>query len=689
MNQLTDHSNHRILVVDDNPAIHDDFRKILSAREDNRMDAADADLFGDSPAIAPAVHFDISSAYQGEEGLNMAREAEADGNPYAVAFVDVRMPPGWDGVETTAKLWELDPDLQIVLCTAYSDYSWGEMFEKLGQRDGLLILKKPFDSVEAFQLAHALTEKWRLLQKSRQKMEALEGLVAERTAELQRQQAELRVLFDLMPAKIWFKDTENNILRVNRRVAEALGKTVQEIEGKPFAELYPREAAGVHTDDLEVIRSGVPRLDCVEKVMDSEGRDTWIQTDKVPFCDGDGKVIGIVVMAQDITARKKIEAQLFESQKMETVGKLAGGVAHEFNNILTVIIGQSELIQNDLSPGHPLTRNVTMISKASERAATLTRQLIAYGRKTFLRPDTIDLNKVIANIENSIRHLMGGDVEVRIIPAEDLPPIKADSGQIEQVIINLAMNADDAMPGGGTLTLETENISLTQENSGENFPELKPGEYVRLRIADTGAGMTEPVKARAFEPFFTTKDVGRGSGLGLSTSYGIIKQSGGHISVQSKPGQGTIFEIYLPQTELREKPARQLDTDDLPHGSETILLVEDDPSLRETTTSLLSRLGYRVLPAANGIEALNLKQQYGTGHIDLLFTDVIIPHISGRELAERVQGASPQTRVLFTSAYTENAFSHLDVLNQGSALIRKPFTPSELANKLRDVLERT
>jgi two-component system, cell cycle sensor histidine kinase and response regulator CckA len=632
---------------------------------------------------------------------------------------------------------------------------------------------------------------------------------------LQRQKTELRVLFDLMPAMIFFKDTENGILRVNKRFAETVGKSVEEIEGKPYLEIESEEAARFFADDLEVIQSGLPKLGIVETIRDREGKEIWMQTDKVPVCDKDGQVIGIVVMCQDITerkraeqtllllnsavlqskesilitdaelelpgprvifvnpaftkmtgytaeetigktprilqgphtdktvlsrlrqnlergevfegeainyrkdgtefdlewqvapirnasgtithflamqrditVRKRLEAKLVQSQKMETVGKLAGGVAHEFNSIMTAIIGQSELLLDDLSAGSPLTENATEIRKAAVRAATLTRQLLAYGRKQFLKPETIDLNRLIGSMEGMFHHLMGGDVDTQIVPGPGLHAVRADAGQLEQVIMNMAINARDAMPNGGKFVLETANVSFDQESVGR-YPELKSGDYVMLALTDTGTGMSAEVIARVFEPFFSTKAVGQGTGLGLSTCYGIIKQSGGHISVYSELARGATFKIYLPQVEQQAKiPMHPLGSPGLPRGTETILLVEDDPALREMAATLLKRLGYTVLAAANGIEALSLKQQRDVGHIDLLFTDVVMPHMSGKELSERIQAIFPHTKVLFTSAYTENAIIHQGVLNKGLALLQKPFTPSALAHKLREVLDQ-
>jgi two-component system, cell cycle sensor histidine kinase and response regulator CckA len=275
-----------------------------------------------------------------------------------------------------------------------------------------------------------------------------------------------------------------------------------------------------------------------------------------------------------------------------------------------------------------------------------------------------------------------------MIPAVDLHAVKVDAGQIEQVIMNLVINARDAMPNGGKLILETANVSFDVDSVGR-YPELKAGDYVMLAITDTGTGMSEAVKARVFEPFFSTKGVGQGTGLGLSTCHGIVKQSGGHISVYSESGRGTTFKIYLPHVEQQAKiSAKRLDSPDLPSGTETILLVEDDPALREMAATLLRRLGYTVFTAANGVEALSLKHERNTGHVDLLFTDVVMPHMSGKELADRVRVLYPHTKILFTSAYTENAIVHQGVLDKGVALLQKPFTPSALAHKVREVLNQ-
>jgi two-component system cell cycle sensor histidine kinase/response regulator CckA len=478
------------------------------------------------------------------------------------------------------------------------------------------------------------------------------------------------------------------IIFVNPAFTKMTGYNEADVIGKT-----PRILQGLRTDRdvLNRLRENLGQ----GKVFEGEtvnyrkdGTEFHLEWQIAPLRDASGKITHFVAIQHDITERKQLEAKLFQSQKLETVGKLAGGFAHEFNSILTAIIGQSELLLDDLPAGSPLSKNTTEIIKAANRAATLTRQLLAYGRKQILQPEILDLNAILTGMESTLRHLMGHNTDVRIVPPIKLKAVKADAGQMEQVVMNMVVNAGDAMPNGGKLMLETANVSFDEESVGR-YPELKPGDYVMLAITDTGTGMNAEVKARVFEPFFTTKGVGQGTGLGLSTCYGIIKQSGGHISVYSEPGRGTTFKIYLPQFEPPAKvPARRLDSPDLPRGTETILLVEDDPALREMAATLLQRLGYTVLTAADGIEALNRRQERSTGHVDLLFTDVVMPHMSGKELADRVRALYPHTKILFTSAYTENAIVHQGVLNPGVALLQKPFTPSALANKLRAVLDQ-
>jgi PAS domain S-box-containing protein len=531
----------------------------------------------------------------------------------------------------------------------------------------------------------------------------LESTVKERTAELRNEIEERkRVEETLRESEEKFLQLAENITDVfwitspDRQKIHYISHAYELIWGRSTEALYAHPEQWVETvlpADRErvlaafaTLRDNEPRISVEYRIARPDGAVRWIHDRGFQVRDIAGKVVRLTGIATDITEHKQLEAQLFQSQKMETVGRLAGGVAHEFNSILTAIIGQSELLLEDLPAGSPLSRNATEISKAADRAAGLTRQLLAYGRKQFLHPKILDLNQVVAGMEGMFRHLMGGDVDVRIISAADLHAVKADAGQIEQVIINMAINARDAMPCGGKLTLETANVTF-DHGRADRYPEMKPGDYVMLAITDTGTGMTAEIKAHVFEPFFSTKDVGRGTGLGLATCYGIIKQSGGHISVYSEPGRGSTFKIYLPQAQSETRVRPQPELPNLPHGTETILLVEDDPALCDMAAELLRRLGYDVLAAANGLSALKLVEQRGKKSIDLLFTDVVMPQLNGKDLSERVQALHPETKILFTSAYTENAIVHQEILRPGVAMLQKPFTPSALAHKLREVLD--
>ncbi len=406
------------------------------------------------------------------------------------------------------------------------------------------------------------------------------------------------------------------------------------------------------------------------------------------------QIAGAIANAQLFSERvraeqkaKSLEEQLRQSQRIEAVGQLAGGIAHDFNNLLTVIKGYSELLLIKLKEGDPIKGNIEEIHRASLRAADLTRQLLAFSRRQILEFKVLDLNSILPDLDKMLHRLIGEDIELVFLLSGHLGKIKSDAGQIEQVILNLAVNARDAMPSGGKLTIETANVEL-DETYARTHIGVKPGRYVMLSVSDTGVGMTPEVKEHIFEPFFTTKEKGKGTGLGLSTVYGIVKQSEGEIWVYSEPGHGTTFKIYLPRVE--EEATALPHGDDkgpLPRGSETILLVEDEPSVRGLAVQILRENGYRLLEAANGNEALRMAQEYA-GEIHLLLTDVVMPQMGGKELANRLKTLRPGMKVLFTSGYTDDAIVHHGVLNSGIDFLQKPFSPETLAQKVREILDK-
>jgi two-component system cell cycle sensor histidine kinase/response regulator CckA len=385
--------------------------------------------------------------------------------------------------------------------------------------------------------------------------------------------------------------------------------------------------------------------------------------------------------------RKRLEAQFIEAQKMEVIGQLAGGIAHDFNNLLAVIMGNCELLTVKLPPKDPLRKEAEEIGHAAERAAGLTRQLLTFSRKQTVQPVILDLNEVVAGMEKMLRRLIDENVELQIVTGKDLGRVKADSGYVGQVLMNLAVNARDAMSKGGRLTIETSNVAL-DENYGRAHAGVTPGNYVALTVSDTGSGMTDEVRARLFEAFFTTKSKGKGTGLGLATCQTIVKQCGGYIDVYSKLGKGTIFKIYFPRIEQAlQAPALPLAKGvAMPRGTETILFVEDEPAVRQLACGILVTLGYNVLRATNGQEGLDLALKHAGPPIRLVVTDVIMPQMGGKVMAEWLKATYPDIKVLYTSGYTDDALAEHGVLEPGIEFLPKPYTLAALAGKVHEVL---
>jgi two-component system cell cycle sensor histidine kinase/response regulator CckA len=384
---------------------------------------------------------------------------------------------------------------------------------------------------------------------------------------------------------------------------------------------------------------------------------------------------------------RRLEPQFIEAQKMEVVGHLASGVAHDFNNILGVIMGYSDLLMSGLGPDSPLRKYAEEILHASERAAGLTRQLLVFSRKQTVQPVVLDLNDAVKDLDKMLRRLIDENVEMTIVPGKQTGHVKADSGYVGQVLMNLVVNARDAMPNGGNLTIATNNVTL-DENYAHTHTGAIPGDYVRLSVSDTGTGMTDEVKARLFEPFFTTKPKGKGTGLGLATCQTIVQQSGGHIGVYSEVGKGTTFKIYFPRVELPlDVAARPIQTGPLPRGTETLLVVEDEPAVRHLACSVLQTQGYEVLSAPNGREALRVAREHKGSPICLVVTDVIMPQMGGKVMAEWLKTIYPDLKILFTSGYTDDTIIHHGVLEAGVNFLSKPYTFATLAHKVREMLD--
>lgn len=491
---------------------------------------------------------------------------------------------------------------------------------------------------------------------------------------------------------IYTHDLDGNYTSINQAGEQITGYTQAETLKMNFIQTVAPEYLDKAYQMIAKKVSGERATAYELEIIAKDGRRVTVEVNtKLVFHDD--VPVSVQGIARDITERKLLEAQLRQSQKLEAVGQLAGGIAHDFNNMLTAITGYSSLGLRKLQPDDPLRHTFEEINKAGARAAALTRQLLAFSRKQILQPKVLNLNTVVSDLEKMLRWLIGENIDLRTILEPKLGMVKADPGQIEQVIMNLVLNSRDAMQHGGVLTIETFNIHIDTEIVTHHIP-VQPNSYVMLIVSDTGTGMSEETKRHIFEPFFTTKELGQGTGLGLATVYGIVKQSGGYIWVYSEPGFGTTFKIYLPLvgekvvTEKSHEYKRVFEPVSLFKGTETILLAEDEEIVRNLVREELISHGYNVISAENGEKALLMGEQY-EGKIDLLMTDVIMPELSGRELAQEILRRRPETKALFMSGYTDNSIVHHGILDSDIAFIQKPFTTNSLIRKVREVLDNT
>ena len=499
-------------------------------------------------------------------------------------------------------------------------------------------------------------------------------------------QARMAAIVDSSDDAIIGESLDGIITNWNKGAERLFGYTSEEVIGSPVLMLFPPGRLGEQTTIAANLQRGeyVHHIETVRRRKD--GTPVDISLTLSPIRDEAGRLIGISKIARNISERLRLEAQLQQAAKMEAIGQLAGGVAHDFNNLLTVINGRSQLMMNRFKPGEKTYSELELIHRTGERAAGLTRQLLAFSRQQILEPVVLDLNAVAAEMDKMLRHLIREDIKLCSILDPALKRVKADPGQIKQVIMNLVVNARDAMPDGGKLTIETANVELSEEYCRARS-KVKPGHYAMLAVSDTGHGMDAAVKAKIFEPFFTTKGLGKGTGLGLAMVFGVVKQSNGHIEVYSEPGKGTTFKVYLPQSQDKSASSASESKTLTAIGAETVLVVEDEEGIRELVRDLLEMSGYTVLAASNGKEALQLCQTH-KGAIHLLVTDVVMPEMGGPELVKRLKVQFPETKVLFTSGYTDHAIVRNGELEAGLSFIQKPFTPANLARKVREVLDK-
>ena len=586
---------------------------------------------------------------------------------YDVVLADFNL-PAWSGMAALEALQRDGKDIPFILVTGTVGEEVAVECIKRGATDYVL---KDRAARLPVAIQRALEEK-RIREERR---------LAERGRDL------LAAIVESCDDAIVSADLAGAIVSWNRGAERMYGYLFEEVRGKPITILFPANGG----DQIEVIREAFANgenLDHYEsKGLRKDGAVIDVSVTISRICGGSGDPEGASMIARDVTEHKRLQREFFVAQKMEAIGRLAAGVAHDFNNLLTVIAGYSSMMLAEMSEDDLKYAGVREIDKAGAKAAALTRQLLAFCRKQVLEPKALNINSIVEDLNRMLRRVIGEDIELFLILDPALGSIKGDPGQIEQVVMNLAVNARDAMARGGRLTIETANVEFDTAFTHRHIA-VSAGSYVMLAVSDTGTGMDGETQARIFEPFFTTKGAGEGTGLGLATVYGIVQQSAGHILVYSEPGRGTIFRIYLPRVQetplLRESTAQPA----LSHGTETILVVEDEDAIRTLVCGVLKKSGYSVLEAKNGAQALLLAEPY-SGGIDLLISDVVMPSMGGAELAEKLIASRPGIKVLFMSGYADHTLMVDGLLNLNAAFLEKPFVPTTLARKVLEVLGRT
>ncbi len=677
----------RILVIDDDLDVWKAYRLVLtpeavssgtSAEKINRLLSP---VMDDDPAAA---HFSLSFAVQGQEGFAMVEEAVRKKEPFALAFVDVRMPPGWDGMETARRIRALDPEIELVIVTAYSDHSIEEIVRAVGSSEKLLFLRKPFDPDEIRQLALSLTAKWHLAR-----------LAEQQRKDLLASEHRFRSLVETTSDFVWEVDREGRFSYCSPVSRDLYGYAPEELVGRIFFEVLSEpESREQFRQIFSSCVDSASRCQAVERrCLTKEGRLIIVESNGTPVFDAQGQICGYRGIDRDITARKENEAErqrleerYRQTQKLEALGTLAGGIAHDLNNILTPILAYSELGKMQTVGNNELHTKFETIESCSRRAADLIRRILSFSRKQEIDVQPLDLRQLIQEFTKMLRRLIREDITLSVALPEKLWTVLVDRSQMEQVLMNLVVNARDAMENGGELRISAENTSVAAHSLYDVDLREICGDFVVLTVSDQGCGIDAKKIAMVFDPFFTTKEVGKGTGLGLATVHGIVAQHDGHIFVESEEGKGSNFKIFLPKSEgavSGEKVASAL-----PHlqgGTESILLVEDDAEVLQVLVATLEGLGYRVAAAANGKAALKLFAENGEG-IDMLVTDLIMPGLGGRAVGKEIRERRPDLPILYMTGYAFDVATQ-ELEAQGSALLQKPFALDHFTGVVRNLLD--
>jgi PAS domain S-box-containing protein len=641
------------------------------------------------------------TARNGPEGLALVKQEDPD-----VVLVDIIMPV-MDGYAVCQKIKE-DPLTQIIpiiiMTGIRSDRDSRLKALEMGAEG---FITKPFDEIEVIAQIKAISKIKLAKQIQLREKEHLEQLVEERTRKLEAELAERKateealrkseilnsIIINYSPIPIYSLDIYGNVMSWNKAAEEVFGWKEAEVLGKrlPFVQEDK-------LDEFNNLRNLIMKGTIVsgkELVrMRKDGTPIIISLSAATINDADSKVAGIMAAAIDITGQKaneiereKLQTQLLQSQKMESIGRLAGGVAHDFNNMLGVILGYAEIAMNQVPPDQPLYSELNEIYKAAERSASLTQQLLAFARKQTINPRALNPNEAVAGILKMLKRLIGEDINLKWLPANEIWPVLVDPNQVGQILANLCVNARDAINGVGNITIETHNVILDDSYCSKHA-EVIAGHFVLLAVSDDGCGMDKETQDKLFEPFFTTKKMGEGTGLGLATVYGIVKQNNGFINVYSEPGKGTSFKIYLPRYPGEAEESKQVQSSEIPLSKgETLIIVEDEEAILQMGKMMLEQLGYKVLAASTPEEAIHLAKEHGPG-IQLLITDLIMPEMDGKELSKEIRNLYPEIETLYMSGYTSNMIAHKGVLDAGVNFISKPFTIKDLAIKVREALDK-